>query len=76
MTGGDVAAMLLGTSPGHYWVLYAALIAGSGGASLLTLSAATLTWLSGPSRRRHPTPGPGVPGRIPGAFQVSRETLP
>jgi hypothetical protein len=76
MTGGDVAAMLLGTSPGHYWVLYAALIAESSGASLLTLSAATLTWLSGPSRRRHPTPGTGAPDRMAGAFQVSRETPP
>jgi MFS family permease len=29
-----VAAMLLGTSPGHYWVLYAALIAESSGGVL------------------------------------------
>ncbi len=31
-----VAAMLLGTSPGHYWVLYAALVAESSGGVLYT----------------------------------------
>ena len=31
---GAVAVMLLGTSPGRYWVLYAALIAESTGAVL------------------------------------------
>lgn len=31
---GAVAAMLLGTSPGHYWVLYAALVAESSGTVL------------------------------------------
>jgi MFS family permease len=32
--GGAVAAMLLGTAPGRYWVLYAALVAESGGGVL------------------------------------------
>ena len=79
--------MLLGTSPGRYWVLYAALIAESGGgvlyvpaarartpaivgtgtllSSLVTLSAAVLTWLIVPRM-----------ARIPRAFQGSREPPP
>ena len=91
-----VALMLLGTSPGRYWVLYAALIAESGGgvlyvpavrartpaivgtgtllssanslnaaASLVTLSAAALTWLIVPRM-----------AAIPRAFQGSREPPP
>ena len=38
-----VAAMLLGTSPGHYWVLYVALIAESSGGVLYTPAALART---------------------------------